>query len=294
MIWLDRLNITGQYNADVQWAKNTRDDIQILSFEKYSIRIRDTISGENTLFVVADTPNTVEHYDSFIEQFKHKFRVIVIELPGHGFSVPNYKFDFSLAAHTECLKLIINKLQLTNIFLTLPCVAAYIGLPIANSMSDKIAKVILLQAPSWEEERKWVSRIDPNYVIRRPIIGQIMMSRMKIKLKVAKFWYKSVLADRENYKPFLEKTKLQFDHKGCYCLASMLQQFLKENPTFEPINQETIVIWGLKDKSHLVTDKKSILTLTRNPQYHEWEDAGHFPELEQTERFFNLLVSSSL
>jgi pimeloyl-ACP methyl ester carboxylesterase len=45
----------------------------------------------------------------------------------------------------------------------------------------------------------------------------------------------------------------------------------------------TAVIWGLEDKSHANTDRRSILRFAPNASYEEIDDLGHFPDLENPE-----------
>ena len=231
----------------------------------------------------------IEHYDDFFRKFTADYQVVVCEHPGQGFSVHKPSFGFTLPEHSEAIEEMILQLDLTRVILILPCVAAYVGLPLAHRHPRRVHRVVLLQAPAWEEERKWVARIDPRHLLRCPGLGQLIMGRIRYRKKMATVWYKIALANKQDRPRFTDVAHQEFDHGGCFCLASMLQQFMRHHPTFEPISQPTLIIWGMKDKSHLPTDKQTARQLAQQTTYYEWDDAGHFPELEQTDRFKRVL-----
>ncbi|MFK7932241.1 MAG: alpha/beta fold hydrolase [Saprospiraceae bacterium] len=289
MIWLDRYNLTRQRSADLTWAKNNRPNTQILDFKTTKMRIRDEGSGKQTLLFITDPPNVIEHYDELFDLFKTDYRVVVTEHPGQGFSVHKSSFDFSLAAHTHAIEELILHLKLRNIILVLPCVATYIGLPLAAKYPDLIKKVILAQAPNWSEQKKWVKRIDPKGLLTAPFIGQFYLASAKRKQTTSKIWYKISLGNREQFPHFYDLAKTQFEHQGCYCLASMLQGTMAEQTDFQNISQPTAIIWGLNDKSHLPTDKRTTLQFAPHANYHEWDDAGHFPHLQQLKKFYDVV-----
>lgn len=86
-----------------------------------------------------------------------------------------------------------------------------------------------------------------------------------------------------------------------FALASALQRVFYDTQTQLILNidlkphsvpQRTLVVWGMNDRSHSRTDKKSILHYLRegNYLYEEFEGCGHFPELQQPQRFTQLLL----
>jgi len=50
-----------------------------------------------------------------------------------------------------------------------------------------------------------------------------------------------------------------------------------------------LVLWGLADRTHRRTDKRSILSYMPHARWVEFDSAGHFPELEEPERFREVL-----
>ena len=51
----------------------------------------------------------------------------------------------------------------------------------------------------------------------------------------------------------------------------------------------TLMIWGARDYSHRFTDPYSIREVIPQAEVVIWDDCGHFPELEQTEKYLKLI-----
>jgi pimeloyl-ACP methyl ester carboxylesterase len=50
------------------------------------------------------------------------------------------------------------------------------------------------------------------------------------------------------------------------------------------------MVWGAKDHSHKHTDPRSLHELVPEAEIVHFEDCGHFPDIEQPERFAALLI----
>jgi pimeloyl-ACP methyl ester carboxylesterase len=74
-----------------------------------------------------------------------------------------------------------------------------------------------------------------------------------------------------------------------WSLASAFQQFLVEGAAPPPAECPVTAVWGTRDRSHAATDRRGSLELGRDVRLLEWDDVGHFADLEAPERFAALL-----
>jgi pimeloyl-ACP methyl ester carboxylesterase len=254
--------------------------------------LRYQVMGEGamTLVFIPDAPNTIEHYQQLNELLKPHFRVVIFELPGFGFSFPkksNYKF--SLAENTDLTIRFLEKLGFQNYILAFPCVSGYVAWQIATQKPNLVKAIINIQTPAWAEELKWVKRLDPKGAMNRPYLGQVFLQMYK--RKVAQGWYQVALP-KENYHPqFWETCEKAFAQGSAYCLASAFQGvFSTQTPDFQIIKQKSLIIWGLKDRSHRKTDKGLQNAHFQDFRTENLAEAGHFPELEFPEKFVEILL----
>ncbi len=81
-----------------------------------------------------------------------------------------------------------------------------------------------------------------------------------------------------------------YDHGASYCLPSLMQGLFGGKETrFGKVEQPTVVLWGGIDRSHRRADTRSVLRYFHDAPFVTFEHAGHFPEVEEPERFVQLL-----
>jgi len=287
--WIDtiRLSLT-QRQAARQWAQHTRAGIRYVELSSARIRVRIAGQGLTTLVFVADPPNVIEHYDALFDLLTPVARVLCFEAPGFGFSVPKRGYDFTLEQQTKAIVELLEAVQMGPYTLAFSCVAVYVALKVAEEYPHLVEKLVLMQAPSWAEEMLWGRRIDPNGWMRTPVIGQLAFPAQK--RAVSQGWYNVAVGKIVPPSHFLPPCLQAFDHGAWYCLPSLMQgMFARKEASFGKVEQPTIILWGGVDRTHRRTDTRSVLRYVHKAPFITFERAGHFPELEEPERFVQLL-----
>jgi pimeloyl-ACP methyl ester carboxylesterase len=90
-------------------------------------------------------------------------------------------------------------------------------------------------------------------------------------------------AIRTETNPYLRQSCECIAHGGNFCLASLIQSWFGpeiEQPVFPAFSQPTLAVWGMNDRSHRKSDKRSLLKIAPHARYVEREGVGHFPEIE--------------
>ena len=168
------------------------------------------------------------------------------------------------------------------------CVSGQIGLKLASEQPDLVSHLVLSQTPSWAEQMKWYHRVDPEGRLGTPLLGQLLLAFGK--RKVARGWYRIATPDAEIASRFDRLAQAGFDQGAAYVLATAFQKLASEpEPHFGELQQNALLLWGMKDRTHRQTDRRSTLVHLPNGSYLEFEEAGHFPELEQPGRFCDAL-----
>ena len=268
-----------------------RAGMQMLGVEHGLIRVRATGSGAHTVVFVADTPVFIEHYDTLIASLEPHYRVVCLELPGMGFSVPSATFGFSLVEQTEVVEQVLRALNVDVCTLAFACVHGYLALLLAQKAPSLVRRVALLQTPSWEEEQRWAKRIDfrGKGWVATPILGQLMVAASQ--RLIARRWFAKALSSSSDAAAFSRHSEAAFD-AGCgWALASLVQAyFAAPAPVLAPISQPSLVIWGTEDRTHRATSSESVLQYFKDASCIYFDKAGHSPELEQPARFKEHLV----
>jgi pimeloyl-ACP methyl ester carboxylesterase len=264
-------------------------DIALVELPRATIRVRVAGRGPRTIAIVPDPPNVIEHYDRLIALVAEDFRVVCLEAPGFGFSVPGRDFDFGLDTQVQSIAAVLFRLGFAPYALAFPCFAGLVAARVAADHPELVSHVAFVQTPSWPEELAWVRRVDARGLLQTPVLGQLLTSFGK--RRVARAWYRAALPPGADAAPFLRPALDAFDRGAVYCLASAFQAAVRTpDPRLRPVRQPALVVWGGADRTHRRTDERSILAYAPHADWARFDAAGHFPDLEQPERFRDELV----
>ena len=179
-------------------------------------------------------------------------------------------------------------LKIENTSLLFSCSNGYYALKAAMISSDKFKHVFISQTPSIHSIVEWTKNSIPS-ILKIPIIGQLT-NNILIE-KFSNVWYDVALPRESGFKnDFKSKAHQSIKQGACFCLSSLVQGLSKEKTsTLNIENTNVTLVWGGKDYSHRKTSKESIKDHVNNCEIIEFKECGHFPELENSEKFVKLV-----
>jgi pimeloyl-ACP methyl ester carboxylesterase len=191
------------------------------------VRFRLEGRGSETVVFVCDTPVFIEHYARLFELLTPGMQVLCIELPGMGFSVANGVYRFSREEQAATVAAVLVSLQLEACTFAFTCVGAYLAPLIAASRPELVRRVLLIQAPSWNEARAWARRIDfrGKGVVATPYVGQVLVRAFR--KRIAARWFAKALAPGRAG-PFADTAIAAFDAGAAWALASLVQSYFAD------------------------------------------------------------------
>lgn len=245
----------------------------------------------------------VEHYDDHFQKLARRgscvSAIAAIELPGFGFSFPKASFGWRFEDTAETIRATLEKLfPLTDypsgVVLVAPCGAAYHAIYLASEGNTKfrVAKLVLAQAPIWEQELTWAKCTQPrSTILQQPYFKQV--TNIVTARAMAKRWYNAVTGERTLIPRLNAIADSALKNGACFCLASASHRTFTKNasmPALNPVSQPTLFLWGERDRSHRnSTPRSGMEAYAPHAQWHSFSDVGHFPDLEHVARFLELL-----
>jgi pimeloyl-ACP methyl ester carboxylesterase len=256
---------------------------------RYSkIRYYDSGGARPVLLLAPDGPCFLEHFSDFISKAEKEWRVVILDLPGFGESIPENGYDHSFESATFILKELIDHLGMSEITLSLSCANGFYGIYLAKKFPALLKRLVLTQTPSFNGMKPWLKASVPNSV-KVPFLGQLLVYLKRET--IPKIWFKVSLpkgsAQRDRWAGLSVK---RIEENCCNCLASVVQGLGKmDQSQLLGCSVSTIMIWGRKDYSHRFTNEQSLKEILPQATITVWDDCGHFPELEHTDRYLDLI-----
>jgi pimeloyl-ACP methyl ester carboxylesterase len=280
-------NFIDTIRLNIRKVSKLQNNTKFVETDFGKLRVLDTQGSNPCIISVPDGPNVIEHHLELIEKLSANFRVICFEFPGLGFSYPNFNHDYSFERAAKIILQLMDLLKVDKAALCFSCSNGFYAIKAAERAPERFTHLFLTQTPSLQSLSKWTHLNIPK-ILTYPIIGQFINSFTEKKF--AKIWYKMALPKSTDKSPY-ENTSLNvLNQGGCFCLSGLVQGLTSElNSSLEQIKVPSTQIWGAKDYSHRKTDSKSILKHLPNCELIEFESCGHFPELEATDKYIQLL-----
>ena len=280
--WLDTIAFAGASRAEIEaFALATRPTLRWFEHPTCLVRMRvpDKVGGKPVAVFLPDGPASIESYDALIAALSEAYDVVVIEIPGFGFSWPltpdALTFDGTVAATAAALA----SLALPPAVVIGPCVQGLVALALARRHPDLVRALVVAQTGDWAAAVAWGPALDPRGALNVPFAGQIGF-RLNREKGAVDWWAAFAAGPDFDITAFQAEARTVVRHHCAYALATLGQKWFAGDAPDLAVTLPVAVLWGLADKSHAATDRASILRYAPHATLVEVERAGHFVDLE--------------
>ena len=182
---------------------------------------------------------------------------------------------------------VLDALGVEQATLAFSCANGFYAMRAAQIAPHRITSLFLAQTPSLSAMHAWALRTVP-WPLRIPIIGQV--AAWAFRRTTTNAWYAMALP-RGTDRTFYRRHAHQALARGaCFCLAGVVQGLLREAVSAVKVaHTPCTMAWGSLDRSHRLTNAQSLLACVPHADIIHFDDCGHFPDLEQPERYAKLL-----
>ncbi len=252
------------------------------------LRVTDTAGPGPVVVFVPDGPNVVEHYGGLIRLLSSSCRVVCFDMPGFGFSLPAASYTHSLDQGAQAVLEVLDHLNIPRATLAFSCANGFYALRAAQLAPERISGLVLSQTPSLKAMHAWTARVVPA-PLKIPVLGQCL--GWLLRKRAAASWYRVALPRGTDPSGYHDVGLNALRCGACFSLAGVVQGLLREPGTaLDGVTVPCTVIWGGKDRSHRETDPRSVLEIVPHAEVIAFADCGHFPDLENSERYAQILL----
>ena len=248
--------------------------------------LRDSGGDLPPLIIATASPCGIAHYDAIYQRLRDRYRVIVFDMPGFGFSPPRMAYRHDLQDGASAIRGLIETLELQQVTLVCSSINGLYALAASRQLGTRLARLVLLQTPDHGNMLAWFARTTQTS-IRTPMVGQYLNFVSRRRFPPA--WFRVTLADRALHIPFSEMALRALEQGACYCFASFVQGMRRTQAEdallHAPPRLPVTVIWGGRDRTHRHTNPASVRQHCPQADLVTFDQAGHFPDLEAPDAF---------
>src|SRR5579859_256329 len=253
-----------------------------------ALRVWAIGQGLDVVVIVPDPPNVIEHYADLVARISPYARVVVLELPGFGFSIPKPEFDFGIDGQAKVVTELLDYLKVGRATLSFPCLSGFLALAVARKRPDLVKRLVLPQTAGYQDSLAWCERVDRLHLLRTPWLGQ--MTCLVGKKSIARRWYRAA-APPDAPNSISEPALAALSEGAGFPLASAFQVFRKlDGRRIQGVEAPVVAVWGEADPTHRKTDRDSLKKHVAHTQVVHFWGMGHFPDLEDPGRYGQLLL----
>lgn len=281
--WLTRLSA-----RKARSRRNATMPTRLIHTPVGTVRVYDSGSAKPCVVMAPDGPNVIEHYEALIDRLAQEWRVVCFDMPGFGHSLPLRSYTHTLDQGAQAVMGVLDGLRIQQATLAFSCANGFYALHAARLAPERVSSLVLSQTPSLTAMHAWTERVIPK-PLRVPVVGQI--AAWLFKNKAASSWYESALPRTTDPRPFRQTASDALADGACFCLAGVVQGLAREEmASLCGVTTPCTMIWGEQDRSHRHTDPRSLHACVPHAEIVRFPDCGHFPDIEQPERFADILM----
>ncbi len=261
----------------------------------HSLAYHDSGSGPAVLFIHGIT-GSQRQWAHLVDRLDDRHRVLVPDLFGHGRSAKPVG-DYSLGSHAATLRDLLDRLGIDRVTLVGHSLGGGIAMVFSYLFPERVERLVLVSSGGLGREVNPILRAAtlPGADLVLPVIASgWVRDRVTGAARVlaglglrpgpdlAEVWAGfTSLGDPDTRRAFLATTRAVLDPGGQTVAA---HDYLPE-ATPPP----TLVIWGTKDRMIPATHALAAQRAIEGCRVELFEGAGHFPHLDDPERFTELL-----
>lgn len=267
----------------------TRFELGYLEVDGWKTRVLDTGRGDETIIMLAGTGGHLEAYTRNIPLLAQKYRVIAYDYPGHGYS-DLATADLELDTYLSHLLALMDVMGIERAHLTGESLGGWVSVKFAARHPERVGKLMLNTPGGTMARPEVMARI-------RELSQQAADDPTPERVRARLEW---LMADPVSVTDELVETRraiyarpgfsTSMSHILCLQDPEIRARNLVTDDELRSIDAPSLVVWTSDDPSGPASAGLHMAELLPNGRFELVENAGHWPQWEQSETFNTLLL----
>ena len=273
------------------WTDLADIEFKLYYLDANGIKTRVLEAGKGEpLILLHGTGGHIEAYARNMKGLSEKFRVICIDMVGHGYTdKPNR--EYGIDYYSEHLLGVIQALDLSEVFLSGESLGGWVAAWFAAEHPEYVKAMVLntpgnvqnkLEVMAKLKESTVKAVIEANYENVKTRLEWLMYDKSQVTEELIQSRYN--IYTRPEYK------------EAVYNIVCLQDIEIREKYSWDPswcgkINVPTLLAWTDHDPTSTVEEGKPLQDMIPGSEFTVIKDAGHWPQWEKPEEFNEVLTN---
>ncbi len=254
--------------------------------EETKIHYMEAGIGEPLLLLHTIGQSLYTWRDSFMQLGEH-YRVIAIDLLGHGFSGRPEQFDYTIGEHAEALRMFMDAKGIESAHIAAFSSGALYALHFASKFPERVGKMVLSSPGGITPEMPLAIRL-----LDSPILGGLacrLYNRRTVERALSECLFDLTKLDSDMLDNYYLTLADSLSRKAVQLCVFNLDEAEVER-VLRTIENEVLILWGTEDKWHLPDTSELYHAALSNAQFGVIRNAGHLMHEEKAARFVEAIL----
>lgn len=258
--------------------KYTNETSRYVQIDNLTFHYQDEGTGP-TIVLLHGVASSLHTWDGWVKELRPHYRIIRIDLPGHGLTGPDSsRKEYDIAYMTDMLNKLLVRIGVEKAHFAGNSLGGYIAWNYAIEHPEKVDKLVLLDAAGYPQKMPFIMSF-----AAWPVVGemsQIFMPRIIVSQNVKRAYGDKSKVNKKLVRRYHDLTLRKGNRKALVgTFRQMKKQTKDENlgDGVKRVKAPTLLMWGEKDvwvplavMKRFQADLKNVVSVT-------YEGVGHMP-----------------
>jgi pimeloyl-ACP methyl ester carboxylesterase len=227
------------------------------------------------LLLIHGSLGSLQQWDGWVDALKDRYRLISVDLPGHGLTGPWARGEYSIEAYADFIEVLADTLRLDRFAVAGHSMGGAVAWTFAATRPERVSQLILVDAAAYPREgaAPWRTRL-----LRAPLIGDIgiyFKPEWVVRRAMLEVFADPAMVTPQRVHRFAELQRFP-GNRAATLLRTRTQEPLDPTP-LRRLDVPTLIIWGAQDQWVPVADAFHLQSDIKGAKLAIFEQAGHDP-----------------
>lgn len=273
------------------WTDLANTEFKLYFVDAAGVRTRVLEAGKGEPMVLLHgTGGHIEAYARNIPELSKHFRVICIDMIGHGYTDKPNK-PYGIDVYSEHLKDVLDALDLTKVYLSGESLGGWVAAWFATEYPEYVHSLVLNTPGNVTSKPEVMAALKASTL---KAVVEANYENVKTRLEWLMFDKTQVTDEliQARYDIYTQPSYQEAIHHIVYLQdVEARKKFIWDPSWCNKISVPTLLCWTDHDPTSTVEEGKLLLEMIPGSEFAVIESAGHWPQWEKVEDFNRVLIS---